>query len=81
MASDLYETLGLDKSAAPEQSKCRTFMRYHILLILNVKVRKAYKKKALATHPDRLPPNASEEEKQQANERFRKVCTPSYLGY
>ncbi|KIP10014.1 hypothetical protein PHLGIDRAFT_34116 [Phlebiopsis gigantea 11061_1 CR5-6] len=53
MASDLYEVLGLDKSASPEQ------------------IRKAYKKKALATHPDRLPPNVSEEEKQQANERFR----------
>ncbi|EKM49938.1 uncharacterized protein PHACADRAFT_130363 [Phanerochaete carnosa HHB-10118-sp] len=36
-------------------------------------IRKAYKKKALATHPDRLPQGVSEEEKQKANEQFRLV--------
>ncbi|GJE91051.1 DnaJ-domain-containing protein [Phanerochaete sordida] len=36
-------------------------------------IRKAYKKKALATHPDRLPPGVSDEEREKANERFRLV--------
>lgn len=36
-------------------------------------VRKAYRKKALKTHPDRLPQGASQAEKQKANEQFRLV--------
>ena len=36
-------------------------------------VRKAYKKKALQTHPDRLPPGASAADKANAEEQFRKV--------
>ncbi|KAH7929120.1 DnaJ-domain-containing protein [Leucogyrophana mollusca] len=36
-------------------------------------VRKAYKKKALETHPDRLPPGASAAEKSASEELFRKV--------
>lgn len=55
MSSGLYEILGLDKQATPEQ------------------IRKAYRKKALITHPDRLAQGASAEEKQKANERFRLV--------
>jgi DnaJ-class molecular chaperone len=38
-------------------------------------VRKAYKKQALKTHPDTLPAGLSEEEKGNAAEKFREVCT------
>ncbi|KAJ3519439.1 hypothetical protein NM688_g9301 [Phlebia brevispora] len=55
MSSNLYEALGVDKNASPED------------------IRKAYKRRALATHPDRLPPTASQAEKEQANEQFRLV--------
>src|SRR6266576_4407815 len=36
-------------------------------------VRKAYKKKALETHPDRIGPNASEIRRETALARFQKV--------
>jgi len=36
-------------------------------------IRKAYKKKALQTHPDRLPPGATPENKATSEELFRKV--------
>ncbi|KAJ7257961.1 hypothetical protein B0H12DRAFT_465696 [Mycena haematopus] len=36
-------------------------------------IRKAYKKQALLTHPDRLPPGFTPAEKQAAEERFRNV--------
>ncbi|KAF5373267.1 hypothetical protein D9615_007471 [Tricholomella constricta] len=36
-------------------------------------IRKAYKKKALETHPDRFPPGTSAEEKAASEELFRKV--------
>ncbi|KZP26589.1 DnaJ-domain-containing protein [Athelia psychrophila] len=54
MASDLYEVLGVERHASPEQ------------------IRKAYKKRALATHPDRFS-GKSEEEKAQAEVNFRDV--------
>lgn len=37
-------------------------------------VRKAYKRKALQTHPDKLPPNVTNAQKKYAEERFREVC-------
>ncbi|KAF8223792.1 DnaJ-domain-containing protein [Tricholoma matsutake] len=36
-------------------------------------IRKAYKRKALQTHPDRLPPGATPEDKAVSEELFRKV--------
>jgi len=36
-------------------------------------VRRAYRKKALETHPDKLEPGASEAEKQDAEQQFHKV--------
>ncbi|KZV65061.1 DnaJ-domain-containing protein [Peniophora sp. CONT] len=36
-------------------------------------VKKAYKKRALQTHPDRLPQGASQSERERAAEEFRKV--------
>lgn len=44
-----------------------------VLIIADVSVRKAYKKKALQTHPDRLGPNITAEQKEQSEELFRKV--------
>ncbi|TCD67581.1 hypothetical protein EIP91_012211 [Steccherinum ochraceum] len=38
-------------------------------------VRKAYKRKVLQTHPDKLPPAAPEYQKQLAEAHFRDVCT------
>jgi len=43
-------------------------------------VRKAYRRKALETHPDRLPQGASPAEKAVAEERFRKVITPIFIS-
>ncbi|KAH9995471.1 hypothetical protein BJV77DRAFT_1066205 [Russula vinacea] len=36
-------------------------------------VRRAYKQKVLETHPDKLPPDSTEEEKDAAHEQFSKV--------
>ncbi|KAG6850784.1 hypothetical protein H0H93_008822 [Arthromyces matolae] len=36
-------------------------------------IRKAYKKRALQTHPDRLGPGVSDQEKRESEELFRKV--------
>ncbi|KAF5316034.1 hypothetical protein D9619_006352 [Psilocybe cf. subviscida] len=36
-------------------------------------IRKAYKKRALQTHPDRLPPGATPQQKAEADEKFRRV--------
>lgn len=37
-------------------------------------VRRAYKQKVLETHPDKLPPDSTEEEKAAAREQFSRVC-------
>ncbi|KAK7686420.1 hypothetical protein QCA50_010644 [Cerrena zonata] len=55
MSSNLYELLGVQKNASPDE------------------VRKAYKKRALQTHPDRLPQGYTAEQKAQAEEQFRLV--------
>jgi DnaJ family protein B protein 6 len=43
-------------------------------------VRKAYRQQALRTHPDRLGPNVTPEEKAEAEEMFRAVRT-SYADH
>jgi len=55
MSMTLYELLGIQSSASPEE------------------VRKAYKQKALETHPDKLEQGANEEEKQSAEARFHEI--------
>lgn len=44
-------------------------------------VRKAYRKRALATHPDKLKPGATDEEKAKAEEEFLKVSHLCFVGY
>ncbi|KAI0080128.1 DnaJ-domain-containing protein [Panus rudis PR-1116 ss-1] len=53
--TNLYEVLGIQKNASPED------------------VRKAYRKRALQTHPDRLPQGTTPEQKDKAEEQFRLV--------
>lgn len=74
MATNLYETLEVSVDASPEQSTCsRCTADYELTVPVNDVVRKAYKKRALQTHPDRLPPGISAPEKAAAEERFRQV--------
>ncbi|KAG6335063.1 hypothetical protein ID866_4023 [Astraeus odoratus] len=57
MSTNLYETLAL----------------FGALTVFQPQVRKAYRRKALETHPDRLPQNASASQKAASEEMFRKV--------
>jgi DnaJ domain len=76
MSSGLYELLGIARDASPEQGM------FYLLFIVKHRlsahwpatVRKAYKKKALETHPDRLPPGATPDQKLASEDKFRKVC-------
>ena len=83
MSSNLYEILGISRDATTEES----IFQFHSLTPYpgnannaswwHLIVRKAYKKRALATHPDRFA-GKSEAEKSLAEEQFRKVS--SILG-
>lgn len=68
----LYQVLGIETSATEEESSC---LRYLLLNCADQKglVRRGYKHKALETHPDKLSPGATQEEKEAAEERFRQV--------
>lgn len=71
MSSGLYEELGIRKDALPEQGMSS-------LSLSNIAhgpptVRRAYKKRALETHPDRLPPGATPDQKSASEDKFRKV--------
>ncbi|KAI5995664.1 hypothetical protein EDD15DRAFT_2195613 [Pisolithus albus] len=67
MATNLYEVLGLNRHASQEENRSVS-SSLHI-----TQVRKAYRRKALETHPDRLPQNASAADKAASEEMFRKV--------
>jgi len=70
MSTDLYETLGVHRGTAEDQSTSNP----HGLIPGPVPppcsrlfaVRKAYKKRALQTHPDHVPP----EQKETAGDEF-----------
>ena len=44
-----------------------------VSLFIDPVVRKAYRKKALLTHPDRLPQGATDEQKAISEEQFKRV--------
>ena len=69
---------GLAKVCIP-RTKYAQVLYLSLLLLLHLSVRKAYKKKALQTHPDRLPPGATPEDKAKSEELFRKVNSIPYL--
>ena len=71
MSTNLYEILGVQRDATDDQSafnprpcSCPPPQRS-----ASFAVRKAYKKRALQTHPDRVP----QEKKAEAGDEFRKV--------
>lgn len=68
MSTDLYEVLGVTRDVTEDQSASipTSTLGFHLT---HSTVRKAYKKRALQTHPDRVPP----EQKTTAEEEFRKV--------
>ncbi len=80
MATNLYEVLDLHRNATPEESKIPLHAGIFIRSQNTESVRKAYKKKALKTHPDRLSPDATPAEKQHSAENFRQVC-PGHTPY
>jgi DnaJ family protein B protein 6 len=53
--TDLYEALGVNRDASPEQ------------------IRRAYRRRALECHPDRLPVDASDSQLRDASDQFRSV--------
>ena len=75
MSTDLYEVLDVQRDATEDQSA--SIPASNPCPPLNCPaVRKAYKKRALQTHPDRVPP----EQKTTAEEEFRKVLPVSVLN-
>jgi curved DNA-binding protein CbpA len=55
----------------------RMVRRYFLIRTTHIEpraVRRAYKQKVLETHPDKLPPDSTEEEKEAAHEQFSRVC-------
>ena len=72
--TDLYGVLGLGSGASEEESKRFVFIFCKFTVYrLSFSVRKAYRKRALQTHPDRLPQSTTAAEKERATEEFRKV--------
>jgi DnaJ family protein B protein 6 len=75
MSTDLYEVLGVQRDATEDQSASIPPLTLGPPLTRPA-VRKAYHKRALQTHPDRVPP----EQKTTAEEEFRKVLPVPLLN-
>jgi len=74
MDRNLYDVLGVDKDATPDQSSLPISLSDSSLTPSLYAVRRAYKEKALQTHPDKVPPGASAAEKAASEDQFRRVC-------
>lgn len=48
-------------------------IEYNAIRILSRAVRRAYRKRALETHPDKLDPGANDKEKEEAERQFHRV--------
>ena len=70
---DYYRILGLTKDATSEDGACIYIFPLLVLKLELRTVRRAYKQKVLETHPDKLPPDSTEEERDAAREQFSKV--------
>lgn len=76
---NLYADLGIEPSASSDDSESYvTWREYEINVFSFRAVRKAYRKRALETHPDKLEPNASDKEKQEAERHFHTVIAPVF---
>ena len=70
--STFYDILAVDQSASADEGLFFFYTADSFNYKLYI-VRRAYRKKALETHPDKLEPGASEAEKQDAEQQFHKV--------
>lgn len=76
MSPNLYDILGISRNATQEDGKFVQLIAAHHSNIRPV--RRAYRRKALETHPDRLPLGMSAAEKAVSEELFRKVGISSW---
>jgi DnaJ homolog subfamily B member 6 len=73
MDRNLYAILGVERDATQEQSALSVSFPCDSPLTPYL-VRRAYREKALQTHPDKLPLGASPAEKAASEDQFRRVC-------
>ncbi len=71
----LYDILGITKSASADESKLIFCLTPAPSIYIKITVRKAYRKKALETPPDKLSPHASSATRQAAEAQFHLVRT------
>jgi len=69
----LYDVLGIPTDATTDDGSSVSFHPFMLPLRGLFAVRKAYKTKALETHPDKLEPSASDRERRAAEGKFRNV--------
>jgi curved DNA-binding protein CbpA len=72
---DYYKALGLSKDASFEDGALPSVLSLFTHFERSA-VRRAYKQKVLETHPDKLPPDSTEWEKEAAREQFSRVSCP-----
>ena len=70
---NFYDALGIEKNASADEGENNQINRKFTDPPTIFAVRKAYKKKILETHPDKLDPNACTRVKQAAGMQFHRV--------